>query len=268
MSDACIRRRASTWTKCTCDDCKAWMQRLRKKHEMGAPIAADHQAASAAAWAVMDDLQRLGWTQAAIASATGIPTRAIYTAVLRRSTWSTRNARRILAHAPWPTAGSFSALGSRRRLRALAALGWSLPELADRFDMPAMTLSVIRSGKTVLVHAHVAAQIRDMYDALHMTPGPSGITRRAAEKRGWHAPLAWDQIDEPNEMPRSGRRERGAFDLDDWMHLVRFGEDPTRAAKRFGVTANAIEKAAYRHNRPDVIAALAGARNQERKEAS
>jgi hypothetical protein len=43
-----------------------------------------------------------------------------------------------------------------------------------------------------------------MYQELSMQPGPSVHTARRAKAAGWVTPLAWDNIDNPNEAPSVG----------------------------------------------------------------
>lgn len=108
--------------------------------------------------------------------------------------------------------------GTRRRLQALAALGWSTTQLADRLDRPATRISRWRSARTVSVEH--ALTVRSAYDALAMTPGPSQQARRSALQRGWSPPLAWDEenIDDPTARPDLGDEalsaptDAGAFD--------------------------------------------------------
>lgn len=87
--------------------------------------------------------------------------------------------------------------GTRRRLQALAVLGWSTTRLADRAGCSATEVSRWRSARSVSV-GHALA-VRDMYDELAMLPGPSQQARTWALGRGWQPPLAWDDdhIDDP-----------------------------------------------------------------------
>ena len=54
-------------------------------------------------------------------------------------------------------------------------------------------------------------RIRDLYERLCMTRwepedpwgrGKSTLARKTAEARSWAPPLAWDDIDDPNEVPQ------------------------------------------------------------------
>lgn len=153
--------------------------------------------------------------------------------------------------------------GPVRRLRALYAIGWSAVQIADELGVTAEAVRArVRSDRRI--ERDTAAQIDAVYRRLSMTPGPSTRARRIAERRGYAPPLAWDNIDDLDERPDLGERSRGT-DLDEWLWLVRSGEDPSRAAERLDVTLHAIERAAYRNNRTDVTAIANAARHAERK---
>ena len=106
------------------------------------------------------------------------------------------------------------ACGTRRRLQALATLGWSAAQLADRLDCSATEISRWRSARTVSVEHALAA--RSAYDALAMTPGPSQQARRWALERGWSPPLAWgeENIDDPTAKADLGEEARGPRNAD------------------------------------------------------
>lgn len=98
-------------------------------------------------------------------------------------------------------------VGTARRVQALAALGWSYPELAKRLGLEG------KSGREVVRRyartngrflATTAARVDRLYRELCMTPPPQSTPderyayRRAlnaARRHGWVPPLAWDDID-------------------------------------------------------------------------
>ena len=109
-----------------------------------------------------------------------------------------RQKRRYLRHGALTT----DPLGSQRRLRALAALGWSAHILAAEVGTSAAQLQAIRNGRRVYIRTDTADRIAELYDRLHMTPGPSESARRWARWQECIPPLAWDDIDDPDEDPR------------------------------------------------------------------
>jgi hypothetical protein len=97
-------------------------------------------------------------------------------------------------------------LGSRRRARALSAIGWSMAEQASRVGLERLVYS--NSINRSEMSAGRAALIREMYERLSGTPGPSERARVLARRRGWAAPLAWDDVDmdDPKARPCNVRR--------------------------------------------------------------
>jgi hypothetical protein len=94
-----------------------------------------------------------------------------------------------------------SSVGARRRVQALAVVGWPRSHLAGRMGVSLQALSgMVRRDRMV---ARNARAIRGLYDELSMRAGPSVRAREDAERAGWLSPLAWDDdtIDDPAALP-------------------------------------------------------------------
>lgn len=163
---------------------------------------------------------------------------------------------------PMPTVDDLGATvivdptGTRRRLEALIALGWTVQRLADDhgLDRQALDSALLH----VPVQARTARAVRAMFEAVGDTPPPQGTrweraaatrSRNLAAARGWVVPAEWDEadLDDPYAAPperTTGKRE--AADLDEWCFLVSGGVHPEQAARRLGVSWNAIEWAIKR----------------------
>ncbi len=108
--------------------------------------------------------------------------------------------------------GTVPAVGAVRRVQALMAIGWRKADL-HAAGIPTTQL-VTRS------RAHITAagwhQVRQVYDRLCMTPGPSPATRERATRRGYAPPLAWDEgtIDDPRATPQLGEPLAGSAGVD------------------------------------------------------
>lgn len=89
-----------------------------------------------------------------------------------------------------------SARGSIRRIHALIAIGWSMEHQAERLGLKKQVIQnfAVKSPDT-RIRIATAKRYADLYDELHMTPGPSERARQIARRRGWVPPLAWDDID-------------------------------------------------------------------------
>lgn len=106
--------------------------------------------------------------------------------------------------------GNVPNVGAVRRIQALMALGWRKADLAAE-GIPSGQL-VTRSRDLISVEAW--RKVRDVYDRLSMTPGPSQAARDRATARGYPPPLAWDDetIDEPRATPQHGECEEASID--------------------------------------------------------
>lgn len=143
--------------------------------------------------------------------------------------------RRYLHHAPL----SVDATGTRRRIQALAAIGWSLAEQSRRLGMhvSAAHSMTTRAWVTVATAAKVAA----LYDELSMIPGSNNRARADAQRKGWVSPLAWDEedLDDPAakpaaHVPSQPGRPRNADMEERVLELTRCGLSAAEIAIRLG----------------------------------
>jgi hypothetical protein len=163
------------------------------------------------------------------------------------------------------------AIGTMRRLRALAVIGWPMTILEGWTGITAHTLRLITHGGCQTVTARAEAGLRLAYDLLWDQPGPSAAARSKARALGWAPAMAWDDdlIDDPAAVPqgirpaRMPRAERiaGLLEDSDWL-LDKVGLTLGQAADRLGVSRNYLEKVRHRHGRylqkPPCVTAAAG----------
>jgi hypothetical protein len=151
----------------------------------------------------------------------------------------------------------------RRRLQALACLGWTWKALADELGMGYQQLSAIVSPRArTKVEVATARRIRDLYDRLWSVTPIAGdahqaarirITKRRAASEGWVAPLGWDDIDDLTENPEQGNAEdEPGWVVDELAHLHDLGESPVHAAAAIGQTRSSLTQIARRYKRPDL----------------
>lgn len=103
--------------------------------------------------------------------------------------------------------------GTRRRLQALAVLGWRWRDIGDRLGVSwqgAQRLALLDRDVHVTTRNRVAAVYRELCDR----PGPSAVTARRAAGKGWHGPLAWADIDDPACRPDTGHPDGPV--VDEW----------------------------------------------------
>ena len=122
--------------------------------------------------------------------------------------------------------GTADATGTRRRLQALMAAGWSRTILVARLGMTERHVRLILHGSERVL-AMTATRVAGLYDELWDQPPPAGtqrerqaatLARNYAREHGWVMPLAWDEepgphcIDDPAARPAPGwkRQETAA----------------------------------------------------------
>ncbi|RNL66274.1 hypothetical protein EFK50_01205 [Nocardioides marmoriginsengisoli] len=152
-------------------------------------------------------------------------------AIYRRSLWRRRYVLGV-------TSLYIDSTGTRRRIQALQALGWRYTDIDTTAGVTdGWSSSAVRGTR---VNITQATKLAEAYEKLCMHLGPSGRCRTWAIRKGWLTPLAWDDIDDPNEKPRRGSNQRSRADVDEAV-VIRFltGEHhlPTTVAERYEITA-------------------------------
>ena len=166
-----------------------------------------------------------------------------------------------------------SAIGARRRLRALAARSWSPQAIERATGLPALvTEAVIGPSRRGVsrVNPALAHTVAAVYDQLWDLDPPietaaereaAEMTRARAVSRGWAPPLAWDddQIDLDDGQPAQKwkppkRTTRRAIDLVEDAEFVRqhdgYGDASIGLiAMRLGVSPACLEQAHVRARR-------------------
>lgn len=144
-----------------------------------------------------------------------------------------RRVRRLEAYGRWnPWSPS---LGSQRRIEALMCLGYSFDGLAKRAGTSQWTLRVAWGNGQISrgLAARVAAVYEDLWDKprVGLTASERQVVSRCrnyAAAHGFLPPLAWDDIDDPNEIPSvtvapSNRKDADPVMVDRAVHNVMAG---------------------------------------------
>ncbi|SDD43005.1 hypothetical protein [Auraticoccus monumenti] len=152
--------------------------------------------------------------------------------------------------------------GTRRRLQALVAIGWSMSELGRRLGWQPANAWKLVTGEGQVTH-HTAAGVRALYDELWNQPvtGSDRATKTSATRasqlagrNGWLPPLAWDDdlIDDPASTPscESGTRRDA---LEDIVWLADQGETLTAIARHLQLAESTVEQRLRRHDRVDLL---------------
>jgi hypothetical protein len=128
------------------------------------------------------------------------------------NTRACRDRRRLLAVQAWH--GTVPVwvhpVGSRRRLQALTAAGWSTTQLAAELGVGRSAIAYLRSVRQDRMLASTATDVSTLYERLWWRTPPGCSTTRSeryAERHGWVPPWLWDgiDIDDPAAKPLPDR---------------------------------------------------------------
>lgn len=138
------------------------------------------------------------------------------------------------------------ATGTRRRLQALARLGWPMKTLGPRIGVNPATVN--RLALQDNVYAKSAAAVADAYEDLrHQSPEDHGVIPGVARKirnwaanEGWRDPQWWEdygRIDDPAFDPDAADRElnfheRAELRREEIIHLAWSGHEPEHILAR------------------------------------
>lgn len=171
-------------------------------------------------------------------------------------------ADRILAipvtPAPVKATSAVDATGTRRRIQALVAMGWTLNALGPELGFHPRRLTDFLQADRVL--ASTARRIADRYrivqtwdPAAHGVPQRSrNLSRNLAAREGWHGPLAWDDIDDPDCQPETNgstttfRRRKVTVDPSEVARLTARGRTNEQIANELGCHERTVSRARRR----------------------
>lgn len=149
-----------------------------------------------------------------------------------------------------------TAVGARRRLQALVAIGYSQTDLAEQLHLHRGTLA----HWCYDVPPHKWRAVAALFTRLQLVPGTSQRARAHARKRGWPPPLAWDEetIDDetatPVGIPPKNYRQWNRIP-EDFVELVldarEHGKSDVEIAASMGIKLNAFGKRLNRAGLPE-----------------
>ena len=156
------------------------------------------------------------------------------------------------------------ATGTRRRIQALATIGWPQSRIAARIGIrPSNMVTLLRQDR---VTVRMAKTVRAVYDQLWdqqpatTTSYEAGAVRRSktlSARKGWVPPMAWDDdtIDDPNTMPDLGGKQLKKDTVaDDVAFMHSTGSSRDEIAARLGQgNWKTVEKQLYRVGRHDLV---------------
>ncbi|SDL28818.1 helix-turn-helix domain-containing protein [Streptomyces indicus] len=160
-----------------------------------------------------------------------------------------------LTPAPTKAHTVIDGLATRRRLQALVSMGWPLTALGPQLGFhPRRLTDLIRADRVLastarrIAQGYRVVQTRDPRD--HGVPERSiTMARNLAAREGWHGPLAWDDIDDPNAKPDTARgrkrpgQERRVVDPARVVQLTNEGLSADEIAAKLGVHKRTVVRA-------------------------
>lgn len=155
-------------------------------------------------------------------------------------------------------------IGTIRRVQALVALGHSMRDIDNALGRCHGYTSMKLSRYPVTTYPKVAEEYANLYERLCMVR-PEGAyanrTRKIAARKGWAPPLAWNDIDDPDERPATpetaDRRFTVAALLEDAEWLADADHSLTEVLNRLDVNRNTFRDACRRADRLDLYWRLA-----------
>lgn len=161
------------------------------------------------------------------------------------------------------------ATGSKRRIQALVALGWTYPAIAEEMGTSADLVHKLLNRYEV-IRRDIAEKIAETYEQMSMTLPPRETRQQkrdasyaltVARKRGWVPPLAWDDIDDPDERPAEPEKVDGRLSvaqvIEDAEWLADDGMNLTGVLFRLGIKRNTFRDQLRIKGREDLYWRLA-----------
>jgi hypothetical protein len=141
----------------------------------------------------------------------------------------------------------FPITGTRRRLQALMAIGYSQSWLCEQIRDSKWGNHTLWTDRHDQVTAAIAARVVELFDSLQLVPGPSDRARLWAARNGWPAPFDWDEedIDDPAATPKLTGESPVTF-LERYEELVDLGYHDHQIADRLGIQLQSLERSMYR----------------------
>jgi hypothetical protein len=244
---------------CKCEPCLVARRRHDKKWKVNRALGKPAMVDAAPAREHIAELRKTR-TWASISTTSGIAQSNLYRIANGSRTEIQRTTRdAILAAQPGPKPVEtlqIDALGSRRRLQALMFVGHSVRLLARECRVSKDRAHDIALGLQPTVRADVAERIADAYVRLAFrAPALNKFTNRTrnlAAKRGWHGPLAWDDIDNPDCEPETEdgaeppRRRSATVDPHAVARLTALGRTNEQIAVELGCHERTVSRARKR----------------------
>jgi hypothetical protein len=200
--------------RCRCEYCGPVGRKYAKARRTDAQLGRPRTVDGALVRGHVDRLVAAGMSRASIAQAAGYCSRTALGKIYTQDRVLRSTVERIAAVSP-PQAVEYDgllvdAIGSRRRLRALAVMGWSIRALKAHGGTSRW--EDVRLGDTKRVTRATHLRVSEAFEKLAMKDAGDSpnviLVKQHAQRQGWAGPLAWDDVDDPAELPKGWKRGR------------------------------------------------------------
>lgn len=231
---------------CRCRRCKTAHNRAGQLRALARIQGRPPRVPSGPTFTHVQTLLAAGMSRTQIGMAAGVSTAIV--AKIARSVSPKLNrttADKILAVRSCPVRPSdcVSAVGTRRRLQALYAIGHGSLAIEAATGLTGSSIRRILYVRSDAVTAATHDTVKRCYRTLCATPGRNQTVRNRARRNGWHGPAAWDDIDNPTAQPEvmapyepPAKNGRDSMRMVDLEHLLSLGESETAIAKQMGAS--------------------------------
>lgn len=262
--------RSGSRPPCRCDRCTYAHSRACRERELATLNGAPPRVPTGPVTDHIHTLIAAGMSRTQIAIAAGLSISVVANAANAMTPMTNRRtARLILAVRPRIVRDTdrLPAVGTRRRIQALYAIGHGSKAIAEHTGMSAYAIQIIANRRPEVVTAATYKKIRAAYRALAVKPGSSLRAKASARKGGWAPPAAWgSDIDRADATPdldegdqQLGRNELGALRRAEIEHLAAFNIPEHEIANRLGMAH------AYVH---DIARELRTGQRRDRKQVA
>ncbi|GGM05912.1 hypothetical protein GCM10010099_22620 [Streptomyces cinereus] len=198
---------------CNCPPCRTARNRHQKQLRVNKALGRSPFTSPAIAQAHIQELHHtMSWDT--LAAATGVQYSnlvAIYHGQRKKIRRDTE--AKILA-VKAPTKGDrgqyIDVTSTMRRVRALACVGHSYATISAAAGTSPNRIMSIANGRQPTIRRDLAERIAAVYQQLAFAPPAANKhtsrTRNVALAKGWHGPLAWDDIGDPDCQPETDYR--------------------------------------------------------------
>jgi hypothetical protein len=214
-------------------------------------------------------LRTAGLRDQQISALTGVGVTTLYRIARRHGPITRATEARILTAAIPATGTTTSvatipAVGTTRRLQALAVAGYPTAWIAQRTGIDRRNLTPLLHGHDQRTTLRTAHRITRLYlkawdkpaEQHGVSPTRAANARRIATAHQWAPAAAWDNIDDPLEVPQLGTEvSRQAAVVEDAAELAAEGLSREGIAARLGIQWDAVRQA-YRRARVALPAVL------------